>query len=253
MRILLVRHGESHANVDRNINKIIPDHEIALSSRGKEQAFEAGTLIKTYYEREFGDRLKLPALEEATEPESIADLTASLANAVKFMSGATRPQIRLWHSPYRRTRETADIISGVLGNYLLDKREHVLLCEQQFGLFDGVNNTDREKFFPAEFTCFERTKKANGKFWARYPMGESAFDTACRIHQAFGTFQRDAEDYGIDNIIVVCHGTVLRLFTMMWRHLSPEWFAKEENPGNCAIRILDNKTDHGYLFNGWSA
>ena len=82
-------------------------------------------------------------------------------------------------------------------------------------------------------------------------MGESAFDTACRIHQAFGTFHRDAEEHGIDDIIVVCHGTVLRLFVMMWRHLPPEWFATEWNPGNACIRILDGSEDGGYLYGGW--
>jgi 2,3-bisphosphoglycerate-dependent phosphoglycerate mutase len=90
-----------------------------------------------------------------------------------------------------------------------------------------------------------------GKFWARMPQGESRFDVAQRIHQAFGTFQRDAIQHGIRDIVVICHGVTLRAFVMMWCHLSPEWFEEEPNPANCAIRLVDHGVDRGYLFEGF--
>jgi broad specificity phosphatase PhoE len=248
MKILLVRHGESQANVNQSLHKIVPDHEIALSSLGKEQAERAGEIIKAYYERTFGELLEDKKEEsQVFNHENIANV---LQQMLSHMATQSKPKIRLWQSPYRRTRETAAVIEKALGNIILDKREHVLLCEQQFGLFDGVSREVQKEKFPEEYECFQHTRTHNGKFWARYPMGESAFDSACRIHQAFGTFKRDADDHGIENIVVVCHGTVLRLFTMMWRHLTPEWFAAEESPGNCAIRILDGKDDRGYIYGG---
>jgi broad specificity phosphatase PhoE len=243
MKILLIRHGESQGNVDQGIHRIIPDHEIALSSRGKEQALIAGEIIKSFYEKTYGDLLK-----EVPTNEQPQDAMKLFETAMKIMAGKGRPKIRLWQSPYRRTRETAEIIEKSLNGILFDKREHVLLCEQQFGLFDGIDDDLQKQKFPEEFSCFQHTKQYNGKFWARYPMGESAFDTACRLHQAFGTFHRDAENHGINDIIVVCHGTVLRLFTMMWLHKTYEWFAKEKNPGNCAIRLIDDNTDFGYIY-----
>lgn len=245
MKILLVRHGESQGNVDQSINTIIPDHEIALSSRGKDQAIHVGEIIKGFYEKTYGDLLKEKLINDG--PKDAAQLFEA---ALKMMAGKGKPKIRLWQSPYRRTRETAEIIEKSLNGILLDKRENVLLCEQQFGLFDGIEDELQKEKFPEEFNCFQHTQKHNGKFWARYPMGESAFDTACRLHQAFGTFHRDSENHGINDIIVVCHGTVLRLFTMMWLHKSPEWYQKEKSPGNCAIRLLDNNEDRGYIYGG---
>ena len=43
----------------------------------------------------------------------------------------------------------------------------------------------------------------------------------------------------------------LRAFVMMWCHLSPEWFEAEPNPNNAAIRLIDEGTDRGYVFEGF--
>ena len=248
MRIFLVRHGESKANVDKALYKIVPDHEIALTSEGMEQAQRAGHVLLDYINN---------------NPLSIANPVDNLMSGVmdmmrKISEGklddlepATQFKARLWQSPYRRTRETARIISGVAKDVILDVREHALLCEQQFGLFDGLTREESKEQFPPEYASFEHTKQYNGKFWARFPMGESPFDTACRIHQAFGTFHRDAEEHNINDIIIICHGTVLKLFTMMWLHKTPEWFQKEETCGNCAIRLLEDSEDRGFIFNGF--
>ena len=52
MKIFLIRHGESQSNCDTKIHQNLPDHEIALSSRGIEQAEYAGEFLKAYFERE---------------------------------------------------------------------------------------------------------------------------------------------------------------------------------------------------------
>ena len=46
--IILVRHGESIGNVDKKIYKSTPDYALTLTSKGKEQALEAGNKIKEY-------------------------------------------------------------------------------------------------------------------------------------------------------------------------------------------------------------
>ena len=79
------------------------------------------------------------------------------------------------------------------------------------------------------------------------PLGESRFDVAVRVHQFFGTIQRDKEKHGIKNIIVVCHGVTLRAFVMMWCHFTPEWFEDEPNPPNGAIRLIQGDNDMGYI------
>ena len=157
----------------------------------------------------------------------------------------------MWTSPYRRTRETADEIQSAIGNAVtLDRREHINLCEQQFGLFDGVPDEELPIRFPNEYAHYRKCIDHEGKFWARVPLGESRFDVAVRVRETFGTFLRDAERWQYKNIIVICHGVTLRAFVMQWLHLTPEWFEAETTPGNCWIRLIDNGGDQGYIYEG---
>jgi 2,3-bisphosphoglycerate-dependent phosphoglycerate mutase len=220
MRVVLVRHGESQGNVDALVHARMADHAIPLSNRGEQQAREAGRHLDAYYRTVFGDSSK-------------------------------RPHIRLWSSPYKRTRQTAQCILAEAGAWITDEREHILLCEQQFGLFDGVPDEELALRFPAESAHYNKCCQFEGKFWARMPLGESRFDVAQRVHQTFATFHRDATDHDICDLVVICHGVTLRAFVMMWCHLTPEWFEAERNPHNCAIRVLEDGADKGYVFNGF--
>ena len=221
MKILLVRHAQSLGNVDPSVYATMADHAIPLTPLGKEQALTVGSEIRRHLELYVGGR------------------------------SADYEYVRLWTSPYRRTRETADGIMARAGRWVSDRREHILLGEQQFGLFDGVPDTELPTQFPREYGHYRKLVDQEGKFWARMPLGESRFDVAKRVHQAFGTFHRDAVFHGIETVIIVCHGVVLRAFVMMWCHLSPEWFETEPNPANGAIRLLENGADRGYLYEGF--
>ena len=107
MRIYRVRHGESQGNVNQKVPNETAVPAIPLSTQGHDQAYAAGQWLANEFSNRFDDKL---------------------------------PSIRLWISPYRRTHETDDgnekIIAGAGGSWLTDRREHILLCEQQFGLFD---------------------------------------------------------------------------------------------------------------------
>lgn len=219
MRIFLVRHGQSQANVDHSINSRVADHAIELTEEGHKQAQAAGEFLGDYLQ---ADNLR----------------------------------IRLWHSPYRRTRQTADRIQETAVGYqgdsiFLDKREHMLLAEQQFGLFDGLSDEERENQFPKEQAYYEKCKAFEGKMWPKMPLGESRFEVCQRVHQAFGTFHRDAEKHGIRNIVVVGHGTTNRAFVTMWLHKPWEWMHEEPNPLNCSIRLIEDGEDKGYIFKGF--
>lgn len=227
MRVLLVRHGESLGNVDPDVHRRMADHAIPLSTRGQEQAYRAGQEISRYFDELYSRR----AFEGLKDP--------------------VRPHIRLWTSPYLRTRQTADALEQAASSWISDRREHVLLCEQQFGLFDGIPDEELPVRFPQEHAHYQKCLEFEGKFWARMPLGESRFDVATRVHQAFGSFQRDRMYDAIEHIVVVCHGVTLRAFVMMWCDLSPEWFEAEPNPHNCAVRLLEGSQDRGYLFEGF--
>jgi broad specificity phosphatase PhoE len=218
MRILLVRHGESLGNVDPLVHATTADHAVPLSDRGHAQARQVGARIADFLD----GQIRVP-----------------------------RPHVRLWVSPYKRTRQTADAVVETSRGWITDRVEHILLCEQQFGLFDGVAEAELPERFPREYAYYDMQNRFGGRFWARMPQGESRFDVAKRIHQAFGTFHRDASEHGIHDIVVICHGVTLRAFVMMWCHLSPEWFEAESNPHNCALRLIDSGVDRGYVFEGF--
>jgi 2,3-bisphosphoglycerate-dependent phosphoglycerate mutase len=242
-RIFLIRHAESEGNVDKTVHQRMPDHAIGLSPLGLQQADWAGDWLVDYLEKNV--RGHSSAEEDFRK---------------KWFREPDDLKLRLWTSPYKRTRQTADAIAAHLERgedmkWLESRAENILLCEQQFGLFDGVPDWELPIRFPMEHAHYKKCEDFEGRFWARMPMGESRFDVCQRVHQAFGTFQRDAERHGITNIAVVCHGVTMRAFKMMWMHQTPEWFEAEKNPRNCAIHLIQLKdgsyVDEGCIFEGF--
>ena len=216
-RIFLVRHGRSTANDDINVYKTTADHAVPLSENGVAQADRAGEFLSRY--------LIDNVLLESTK-------------------------IRLWTSPYNRTRQTSDGIMKHCGSLVESRHEHINLCEQQFGLFDGIPDEELSLRYPEEYKHYQLCQEHEGRFWARMPMGESRFDVAVRVHQAFGTFHRDCDKHDVRNVIIVGHGVTIRAFIMQWLHLTPEWFDNELNPKNCSIRLIEKNVDKGYIYSG---
>lgn len=214
--IYLVRHGESLANIDHGVYKVTPDHAIELSEAGRNQASEVGKKL-----------------------------------SILLPNNILSENLRIWTSPYKRTRQTAQLILNSLNNRYPSQnqiKEHINLCEQQFGLFDGLTDEELKLNFPLEYANYDLAEKHEGKFWARMPLGESRFDVAIRVQQAFDTFYREAKHNKIENIIVICHGVTLRAFVMQWFNLPYEWFENQPNPKNCDIYHIDvDKNEGSYL------
>jgi len=253
----------SRANVDWSENRRVADHAIELTEEGKKQARGAGGALAKYFEDNVVD-YKIDGL--------LGPIRMGL------------PKIRIWNSPYKRTRQTRDELMSACvlrdlskiikdtgtgahwervhedgqitypkpgESWFMDQREAVMLHEQQFGIFDGLSDEKRKEKYPAEHEYYEKCKKFEGKVWARLPMGESRIDVVQRMHGVSGTFKRDEEKHGVENLVVIGHGTTNRCFTMSWLHLEPEWLEKEPNPKNCAIRLIEDGDDKGYIFKGY--
>lgn len=255
MRIFLVRHGMSRANFDWEENRRVADHAIELTEEGHKQAETVGKFLAEYFARH----------------DCIDSRTAGDYCIIST--------IRLWHSPYMRTRQTAAgieracLLPDVWSKYripqrsdndahtwavrkpgdswFLDKREHLLLAEQQFGIFDGLSDEERATNYPDMHGYYEKCKKYEGKLWPKMPLGESRFEVCQRVHQAFGTFHRDAQKRGIPNIVIVGHGTTNRAFVQMWLHKPYEWMHQEPNPKNGSVRLIEGNEDKGYIFEGF--
>lgn len=216
MRIFLIRHGESIQNTHENFDGL-PDNLIPLTKKGEQEADECGKFLKEYCEQNNVD----------------------LKNATLFLS------------PFQRTRQTAKIINSYLN--IADVKEDITLIEHQFGLFDNIEDDERAVKFPKEFELYKRYYDNGGKFFIKFPQGESPFDVALRAKQFLETLFRDVAE-GVENFFVVSHGTAIRAFLLAFFHYTPEWYNAEPNMKNCSVRLIekiDGKNyDRDYIYGG---
>ena len=122
----------------------------------------------------------------------------------------------LWVSPYKRTRETATIINEKLG--VKKVKEDITLIEQQYGLFSDKDIETIKKMYSEQFIYYDNYYQNGGKFYAKFPQGESPFDVALRTKQFISTIFRDKEDV----LFVVSHGATIKTIVMNFFHYSPE-------------------------------
>ena len=105
-RLVFIRHGESEANVNRKITATVPDHNLHLTERGRQQATDAGHRLK----------------------ELVGD-----------------GSLRFSCSPYVRTRETLNGILRSWATDSWFCQEDVRLREQEFGNYDPPDIKDQHK------------------------------------------------------------------------------------------------------------
>ncbi len=212
--IYLVRHGQSEANVDKNVYRTKPDHAIALTPLGISQADEAGTFFANHF-------------------------SAHAAEA---------PAIIL-RSPYERARQTEDRIATAIGSQFIAERVELAECaEQQYGLFDGVPPTELSVTFPREYERYLLAQKNMGKFWAAPPQGESLFDVYQRATNVAGMIRFGHRKGAINTFIIVAHGNWMRCFLMAWCNLPYEWIAKSRVPENCEVIKVQGAEIMGGVF-----
>ncbi|MCU1437946.1 MAG: phosphoglycerate mutase [Naasia sp.] len=185
VELLLVRHGESEANVAANtaerrkIDRIpVParDPDVVLSPAGIEQA------------RALGQHLtELP-------PEQRPDA--------------------LWASPYRRTRQTAELTIEAAGFDLVPRFDE-RLRDRELGIIDALTGRGVARLYPEE----AQRRRWVGKFYYRPPGGESWADVALRLRSVMGDVDRDEDG---KRVLVVCHDAVIRLFRYVCERLDEE-------------------------------
>ena len=226
LKLFFVRHGESAGNIDKRKHLELADHAIPLTEAGRQQAYASRELLGQYFLDNNTDNIKT----------------------------------RSWVSPYATTRQTADeVIRGIETvasksddsyryRFDFDRREHINLVEQQFGLFDGIPEEDLPDVFPHESAHYNKQVEFEGKFWARMPLGESRFNVAIRVHQAFCTFHRDYDKTGINQLVIVSHSVTIRAFLMQWLHRPYDWFEREKTTENASVHLVHGQTDMGRVF-----
>lgn len=233
-RMFIVRHAESEANKDLAINQRKPDHAIELTDNGYEQADKVGEFLKQYIS------------ENIIAPEQ-----------------TSTPFIRLWSSPYERTRKTSQGIINALGirgeddgGLLRDYREKDCLREQDFGIFEGMTKEECAENFPEENKRYVRAKEWKGQYWAKMPQGESRAEVSQRVLSFISTIMRDTTTNDtrpeeVRNVIVVTHGVTARCLVKEFLNKEYEWVQDEPNPDNASVRLIEDGIDKGYIFEGY--
>ena len=206
--IVLVRHDASLANVDPSVYKQMPDHVIPLAELDSSRVQRA----------------------------------ASFIGALGLDASATVS----WCSPYVRCRQTEDAILRRVFVEDTDKvrrRESFLLREQEFGDWDSLTDEEAEVQLPRAFAKRKLLTDNYGKFYYRYPNGESRADVVLRVIAFMGKLHRS--DFA--NHLVILHGVTQRAFRMAWLNLDVDWFEDEPNPGNASVLHIRRDASRGWI------
>ena len=180
--VVLVRHGESVANIERDrlkkgatkemfLKMPCRDMDIPLTEKGIKQAKSAGKLLKNY-----------PKFDVAII------------------------------SPYVRAKQTAEIIIKEMG-YRIPLVFEERIREKDFGVLDKVTEKGKIKYYPLE----AEREKWDGKYYYRPYGGENYPDVALRIRSFFDTLIRK---YKKENVLVVTHAITILMFRKLLEHLS---------------------------------
>lgn len=111
-RIILIRHGESEANVDRYLFGRIPDYTIELTEKGRRQAQEAGRILKELV----GDESLYFYISPFWRARSTFECIASAFPRSQF-SYSEEPRLREQEWGYLRSKEEFDRICHERNEY----------------------------------------------------------------------------------------------------------------------------------------
>ncbi|XP_072993245.1 phosphoglycerate mutase-like protein AT74H isoform X2 [Typha latifolia] len=147
-------------------------------------------------------------------------------------------KVYFYVSPYRRTLETLRGLGRAFEpERIAGVREEPRLREQDFGNFQ-----DRERM-----RVEKEVRRRYGRFFYRFPNGESAADVYDRITGFretlkadidIGRFQPPGERTPNMNIVIVSHGLTLRVFLMRWYKWSVEQFEGLSNFDNGGALVM---------------
>ncbi len=206
-KIILVRHGESMGNVDKQVYLHTPDYAVELTDNGKQQAFELG--------KQLNDEI---------------GIVYKYSDDEKY----TKAPVKVYGSPYFRTRQTFKEFRKSINvdSYYEDPR----LREQEWGTRTQENFDDLLRIRQA---IIEQTRDAYGTFYYRFEGGESVADVYDRISSFLDTLWREFEKPDYPRVAIInTHGMAIRAFLMRFFHLTVEEFEVLKNPKNASYTVL---------------
>lgn len=221
-KIILVRHGESMGNVDKQVYLETPDYAVRLTEQGKEQALILGERLRVLMDSLDAAHNEKPKYYQFHDTATGKILTPSQRGAM------------VYGSPYFRTRETYKQFrkSIAIHKYYEDPR----LREQEWGTRTQENFDELQRLRQAHI---EQTRDAYGTFYYRFEGGESVADVYDRASSFLDTLWRDFEKDDYPSMCIInTHGMFVRAFLMRFLHLTVEEFEVLKNPKNASMTVL---------------
>ncbi len=165
-----------------------------------------------------------------------------------FNQTATKKWPLVWTSQFTRAQQTWGGYRQGIGDYFgaaqptwhIDPR----LNEQSFGALpylDDIKNPMR-RFLAKSFAKVSQALYVNDPFSSSPLMGEAPRQTLINVQNFIdGSFTRDAVE-GIDDVLIISHGAVMKAFIMNWFHLYDldTWKALD-TPGNCDVYVIEGE------------
>ncbi|KAL0442296.1 UNVERIFIED_CONTAM: Phosphoglycerate mutase-like protein AT74 [Sesamum latifolium] len=145
-------------------------------------------------------------------------------------------KVYVYVSPYERTRSTLREIGRAFPkSKVIGAREECRVREQDFGNFQDAKKMKQLKEIRNKF----------GRFFYRFPEGESGADVYDRVSNFLESLWRDIEMKRFPqrrgeevNLVIVSHGLAIRIFLMRWFRWTVEQFEVLKNPKNCEFRVM---------------
>jgi broad specificity phosphatase PhoE len=206
--IFLIRHARSIANDDPTVYLRMPDHVIPL-----------------------------------TRPED--DPAAVLAGELLASMHVDPGQVCAWCSTYLRSQQTQTIVldrAFGAGVQRIHRRESFFLREQDFGDWDGLTDAEIQERDPVHFEKRRRLTDELGRFYFRYPNGESRADVVQRMAIFIGKIHRSRYRHHL----VFLHGVTQRALRMAWFNHPVTWFEHEPNPANASVLWMRRDHSNGF-------
>ncbi|XP_031261603.1 phosphoglycerate mutase-like protein AT74 [Pistacia vera] len=165
------------------------------------------------------------------------DCGSHLKSLISANTTSSDYRLYFYVSPYERTRSTLrEIGRSFSKKHIIGVREECRVREQDFGNFQV---SERMK-------VIKETRAKFGRFYYRFPEGESAADVFDRVSGFFESLWRDIELNRLKsdpsqelNLVIVSHGLTSRVFLMKWFKWTVEQFELLNNLGNCGFRIME--------------
>ncbi|KAE9618986.1 hypothetical protein Lal_00047562 [Lupinus albus] len=173
-------------------------------------------------------------------PQGMAQARHAGAQLRKVMGGGgCSPDWKVYFyvSPYVRTRSTLREVGKCFSKKrVIGVREESRVREQDFGNFQAE---ERMK-------VIKETRQRFGRFFYRFPEGESAADVFDRVASFFESMWRDIHNNRLKhdpsndlNLVIVSHGLTSRISLMKWFKWTVEQFECLNNFGNCEFRVME--------------